>query len=1168
MACSEAKMSELRQTTVRGLRGRGVFPLSLLVLLVLAFFGVAAWAAVGGRISGRITDPTGAVIPDVEITVTNTATGIAQHQQSDSMGLYSFVDLSVGRYDLKVHKEGFRDYMESGITLDVNASISANVALVLGQTAQVVTVNAGSVQIDTSGTQLGEVITGQKMTAVPLDGRSYIDLLALQPGVAPSSSGQFSGLGVLSVNGGRESSNAFMINGAIVEEGNQNSAAIVPNLDSIAEFRILTNTFDAEYGEYSGSQVNVITKSGTNSFHGDAFEFLRNTALDAKNFYSTDRGKYIQNQFGGTLGGPILRKKLFFFVDYQGTRQVIGQVTGLIPVPSAADRSGNLSDVSSQLTGTVAGTYWAGLLSQELGYPVTAGEPYYTPGCISSQVCVLPNAVIPSAAINPISTNLSQYIPLGNIGNNFASSSVNNVSNDNMGAVHLDWTVGSNAIAGYYYQDGSSATEPYGGSANLPGFGVSTVSSSKLLDVSDTTTISPTKLNEFRLEYFYFNPQSLPTGGVGVSLASQGFPTDGTGIVPQNIPFEGVVPINFNSYSFGVNNYFAPDWAHHTYEVLDNFSIVKGAHNIKFGGMANQAQINLHLTAVNNGAFGFDGSETGYDFADFLLGAPSNFQQGFQAPMHAVAKYFGLYAEDNWLVKPELTLNYGLREDIPYPWAEKYGRIETIVPGLQSVVFPGAPTGWVFPGDPGIPDTMAPTRYMNLAPRVGLAYSPTASSGILSQLLGGPGKTSIRAAFGMFYTSFENIGGQNEAGDAPYGGYWSSPEPPLFATPFVNRQTGFNNGQRFPVDIPTPPTAKNPNTTLDWSQFLPISGSPGFWYKNKVPYVEQYNLSVQRQLDPYSLVMVAYVGSVGHHLLSNLPANPGNQALCLSVSQVSQVAPGSATCGPNGENGVFTKADGTVINSTREPLGPDFGSDNYQITIGNSNYNSLQLSWEYKKGPAEFLAAYTWSKSIDNSSGYNDLINPYNNGLSRGLSAYNVPQNFVVSYYYELPFAKFIGPHRLTSGWTLSGITRFASGQPVTIIETDDFSLLGTGGNDLPNYTVGNLDRGANPRACVKNAACKPYFNTSLFTHEILGEVGNSMPRFFSGPGFNNFDMALLKNTHLTGDAILEMRLEAFNLFNHAQFLNPSGNINNGSFGFVTSAQNPRILQVAAKFIF
>ncbi len=426
----------------------------------------------------------------------------------------------------------------------------------------------------------------------------------------------------------------------------------------------------------------------------------------------------------------------------------------------------------------------------------------------------------------------------------------------------------------------------------------------------------------------------------------------------------------------------------------------------------------------------------------------------------------------------------------------------------------------------------------------------------------------------MFYTSFENIADQNEIGDAPYGFFWASPAPPLFGTPFIDRATGFNEGQRFPVDIPPPPSASHPNNSVNWAQFLPISSSPAFWYKNRVPYSEDYNLSIQRQLGPNSLLMLAYVGTQGHALLSNLEANPGDPALCLSVSQTAQVAPGSPTCAPFGENGVYTRLDGTVINSTRGPLGPKFGSDGYYITIGNSNYNSLQLTWKYRTGPLEFLAGYTWSKSIDDSSAWTDMINPVNHRLSRALSAFDVPQNFVVSYRYTLPFAEYFGEHRLTNGWVLSGITRFASGAPVTMSEQDDNSLLGTlsSGNgvgvDVPNYTGGKLQVGADPRDCVKNPSCKPYFDTTQFSFETVGILGNSNHRFFHGPGINNFDMALLKDTRIAEAKSIELRFELFNVFNHAQFLTPTGTINSSAFGIVTGAGDPRIAQVAAKFIF
>jgi len=389
----------------------------------------------------------------------------------------------------------------------------------------------------------------------------------------------------------------------------------------------------------------------------------------------------------------------------------------------------------------------------------------------------------------------------------------------------------------------------------------------------------------------------------------------------QNKQYEGVPGIGFNNFSIGVPAYFQAQY-NNTYQILDNVSKVISTHTMKFGGNVHYNQVTEHDFGANNGTFGFNGTETGSDWADFLIGAPNTFQQGVQAPLHTRSYYLGLYAQDSWRIKPTVTLNYGLRYEITTPWWETLNQLETIVPGLQSQAFPGAPKGWVFPTDPGIARTLAPVRYNNFAPRIGLAWAPAASSGVAGKLLGGPGKTSIRASFGMFYTAFEDATGFNEVGDAPYGYFWSSPTPPMFTTPYVDRQTGNVEGQRFPVTFPPRDvSASNPDNTVDWTQFTPISSSPGFYYKNRVPYAEHYSFSIQRQFGSDTVASISYVGTQGHALLSDLESNVGDPALCLSVSQPSQVTPDSGTCGPFGQNGVYTRADGTVINGTRYPLG-------------------------------------------------------------------------------------------------------------------------------------------------------------------------------------------------------------------------------------------------------
>jgi hypothetical protein len=1160
--------------------GRGA-PYRHLLACTAILFGICAAAlfgAVTGRVSGTVKDPSGAVVVGATVTTVNTETGVKASTTTDAQGFYAFPALAAGHYTLEVTQHGFKEFRETGLVLDVNTALTVDVNLQIGTPTEQVSVNSAAVQVETTSTQMGEVINSTKMTTVPLNGRSYTDLLALQPGVTPVTSGQYSALNVsgdlnpgsLSVSGQRESANGFMVNGGNVVEGTYMGTAIIPNLDSIAEFRILTNNFDAEYGNYAGGQINAITKSGTNELHGDIFEFLRNTDLDARNFFSPDRSKFIQNQFGGTIGGRIVRDKLFYFGDYQGTRQVLGQSTGNISVPSAADRQGNLADMADSLTGTVAGGYWANQLASKLGYAVTPGEPYYTPGCTSGATCVFPNAVIPASVITPASLNLLKYIPLPNSGPNYSTSAFNQNLRDDKGSIRVDYNSRFGMIAGYYFLDDFLLNNPYG-SSSLPGFNTITPGRAQMANIADTKTFGGTMVNEFRVHFMRMATfQNEPSGGKGVTLSSLGFVTGANtlGIVPLDTASEGVPQISFNNYSIGVPAYFAAQY-NNTYQLIDNFSKVVGTHTLKFGGSYHYDQITEHDFGANNGTFSFNGGETGSDFADFLIGAPNSYQQGVQAPLHTRTYYIGLYAQDSWRATSNLTLNYGLRWEVTSPWYEAQGQLETIVPGLQSRVFPGAPTGWVFPGDPGIPKTLAPVRHNNFAPRIGLAYSPGWKDGFLSKLSGGPGKTSIRASYGMFYTAFENATGFNEVGDAPFGYFWSSPTQPLFTTPFVDRATGDPEGQRFPITFPPPNvSASNPDTSVNWNNYLPISSSPGFYYRNRVPYAEDYSFSIQRQIGSNTVLSAAYVGTQGHALLSDLEANVGDPALCLSVSQPSQVAPESGTCGPFGENGVYTRANGQVINGTRYPLGNAFGSNGYFITIGNSNYNSLQVTLRHSAGPLELLAGYTWSKSIDQSSGWGDLINPLNYRLSRSLSSFDVPQNFVISYHYELPFGHFFGSHRLTNGWVITGITRFATGLPVFITESDDNSLLGTNytgptgnGVDTPNFTPGNLQFN-NPRSGL------PYFNTSLFTPEAIGQLGTASKRFFHGPGINNWDIALLKDTHITENKLLQFRLEFFNISNHAQFLNPPGDILNGLFGFVTQARDPRIGQVALKLVF
>ena len=1155
------------------------------------------WAGTGGSVSGTVKDASNAVVTNAAVTATNVETGVLLQITTNGQGFYSFPNLAIGRYNIAIQKTGFNPYQRTGIGVDANSALVVDAVLEVGARSQAITVNETAAHVDTSDTQIGEVISATKMTTVPLDGRSYTDLLALQPGVVPATSltsntqqdvgvsalSPSGGLnpGTISINGQREFSNAFIVNGSDAEEDVNSGAAIIPNLDSIAEFRILTSNSDAEYGGHSGGQINVVTKSGTNQFHGDVFEFLRNTNLDARNYFSPTRGTFDQNQFGGTFGGPIRKSKIFFFADYQGTRSTQGVDTGQIPVPSLLDRSGQLSDLASSLTGTVTGQNWANLLSQKLGYAVSPGEPYYTAGCASSSQCVLPNAAIPTSAWSAPAKNLLQYIPPPNVGaTNFATSDFNQTLRDDKGAYRLDYNSRWGLLSAYYFLDDYTLNNPYPvaqSGASVPGFNALYLGRAQLLSLGDTKTLGSTAVNEFHFSYMRdHNDLGKPVGGLGVSLASQGFVTGaGTpGIVPLDPQGEGVENIVFNAYSIGTNANELKQ-VNNTFQWLDNFSKVAGRHTMKFGAEFHYDQINTNPIAQFNGNFLFTGSETGSDFADFLLGIPSQYNQSQLLPFYGRNKYWGLYAQDSWRVRSNLTLNYGLRWDRIEPWYEKNNGISTLEPGKSSIVFPGAPAGILFPGDPGVPRTLAPPGNLDFAPRVGLAYSPEAKDGtLLGKILGGPGKTSIRAGFGMYYTAIEALTVGILAANPPFGTTYSSPAPPLFATPFITASTGQDQGQPFPFNLVTQKaSSSNPDPNVNWSQYEPISGIPAYASTNRIPYVEQYSLSIERQLRANTVFSASYVGAQAHRLLVMVEANPGDPALCLSLSQPNQVAPGSPTCGPFGESNVFTTASGQIINGTRGPLGPNFGSDTDQATIGKSNYNALEVSLRHTSGRLELSAGYTYSKSMDQSSNLGEEVNPINPALSYALSSFDITHNFVVSYNYRIPFETlFHASNRWTEGWEISGITHFSSGLPVTLINYGDNSLLGAEPNginnygvDEPDYTGGPLDLNHNPR----NG--RPYFDPSQFSENALGTPGTAKRRFFYGPGMDNYDMALLKNVRLTESKSLQFRLEGFNVFNHAQFFGPQsvdGNINSSSFGQVVSANPPRLVQLGAKFFF
>jgi hypothetical protein len=1165
--------------------------------LPFLFVSALTFGATTGSISGTVTDPVGAVLPGATVSVTNQAQGIQNKTTTDQKGTYSFPILPVGKYDLKVEAPSFKTQTKSGLTVDIDSAIKLDLVLEIAERLESITVTADDVQVEAVSTQMGEVVTGKSMTSVALNGRSFTDLLALQPGIAPmptqepesivmagasiaiAPSGTLNA-GNQSISGQREDANGYLVNGGDVKELMNGGTSVVPNLDSIAEFRILTNNFDAEYGNYSGGIINVVTKSGANTVHGSAFEFLRNTSLDSRSFFSPERSFYRQNQFGGTIGGPIKTNKAFFFGDYQGTRQAQGVDTGLIPVPTLANRTGNLFDQRDQLTGEVSGPYLAGLLTQKLGYGVTTNEPYYTPGCISSSQCVFPGGIVPQRAWSEPTKHLMQYIPLPNVGpGTFSTAAVGKTLRDGKGSGRVDANSDRYGLfSAYYYFDDYNLNNPYPtgqGGANVPGFGALNLGRSQLINLGHTKTLSANTVNEFRISYMRnANNVGQPSGGVGPTLASQGFVTgpNTPGIVVLAPKIEGIENLTFNSFTVGtpVTNLTQ---ANNTYALSDNFSWVRGNHTVKAGARFSYEQVNVNPNPTFNGAFNFHGTETGSDFADFLIGVATNYNQADSQTYYGRHKYAGAFIQDSWKVTPHLTLNYGVRYELMQYWSEKYNQIPTFILGQQSKVFTTAPTGLVYPTDPNVPNTLVP-QGNRFAPRLGMAYSPGKVDGLLGKILGPAGKTSIRGGFGMFYSVIQGNTIAIDEPQPPYGLSYTSGAPPLFATPFISAADGETHVQPFPLTFPAlNATVKNPNSSIDFSPFLPQAGMTTPYFQNTYPYSENYFFSIERELAMNTVLSVSYVGSQAHHLLLVGSSNPGNPALCLALSKPSAVAPNTPTCGPYSEDATYITADGRTIEGTRGPFGPNFSNNAFQKSTGNSNYNSLQVNLRRSSGRADLMFSYTYSKSIDQASSISDVVDPYNNSRMRSLSNWDLKHNFVATYTYQLPFELISKRGRLlTQGWAISGITRVSTGFPVTISADGDNSLQGSVPNgvnnhslDLPDRLLGPLNLNGDPRNGL------PYFDTSRFTLNALGTPGSASRRSFYGPGALNFDMALLRNFKVTETTSLQFRFETFNTFNHTQFFGPSvvnGDFSSDLFGHVVKTAPPRRSQLALKFTF
>jgi hypothetical protein len=1115
-----------------------------------------------GTIRGTVSDPSGAVVPGANVTVLNTNTGVSRQTPTLNDGTYQFPALLPGVYNVTVNKIGFKRFFSSEVPMQVGKTYVVNAVLAIGSTATSVSVHAVTNQIDTTSMQLGATVTGREILDLPLIGRDWINLQQLQPGVA-SGSDRF-GMGAngtnFSTDGQQTQQNQFLVNGLNTTEAELNDLEIVPSLDAIGEFTLVDSTANPQYARNSGAQVNAIIKSGTNSFHGDAFDFYRETSLDARNFFQSTVAPYHQNQFGATLGGPIVKNHTFFFFSYEGDRATSPEAFAVPTVFSQSERTGVWPALATSKGAS------AFPLVGDNGATYPAGTPYST---------IFSGGTIPSADLNPLAVKLmNQYVPLPNApGNTYTFNPINTQLEDQY-ITRIDENLRSkDTLWGYWLWDRSPQTEsvPFEG-ATLPGFAETDGSHGQEYELEWNHVFSPTALNDANFGYYRHNFQAtFPTNPLDPT--TYGF----TGIFPEAPSISSLPVIALNGlFTLGFTIDGPQPRIVNTYNPSDSFTFIRGRHTVKLGFVMEDDQDFNPFYSRMSGDFNYNGVgtfTTGLPGADFLLGVPDNYVQESGAINNGRAREYYSYAQDQLKLKANLTLTLGLVWDVETPYHNLYADHEAVAafrPGVQSRVFPTAPVGVLYPGDPGINDAGGPTTdYKNVGPRVGFAWANASA------------RLSVHGGFGFYYNRTEeelatdNLDvpptGQVSSGVADIGG------SPAFATPFSGwcavtaaAPVPCSEANKFPF---TPPA---PGAKVNFAQFEPMSLnllSPNFG----TPFSENYNLAVDYQISSSTSVRVAYVGDVAHHLegayeinpAGRAPGiNPGALALGCTPSDLSSCDPGSFRYNP-----------------------ATFASLAQQETDFNSDYNSLQISVNrnFSHG-LYFLASYTWSHYLDQTSNLENSaynapgIDPFNLEDMWANSANDAPQRLVISYDYALPIYHFV-PHvrQLTDGWHISGITTFQSGFPVAVYDslvpslTCNVTFTFYQCPDRANLTSTPIAIG-NPRTYAIGGQPNYWFNPSAFAIPASGTggLGNASRNPLFGPGINNWDLTLYKDIHVSESKYFQLRFEAYNVFNHSQFTGTStGNgggvvsdINNPEFGRIISANAPREIQLAGKFYF
>lgn len=1097
----------------------------------------AAWSAAAfaqavstAQIQGTVQDATGLAVPGADIKATQTETGVARTTTTGADGGYVLPNLAIGPYRLEVSKAGFSTYVQTGIILQVASNPTVDVPLKVGAVSEQVSVEANGAMVETQATGVGNVMENQRILDLPLNGRNPADLIqlagaAVQPGglfnaSSRSFQGQSGGEGY-AVAGGQTSSVAYLLDGALHNNPFDGLNLPLPFPDALQEFKLETSALTAQNGIHGGATVNAVTKSGANQLHGDLFEFIRNDVLNATNpFAAVVNGHRLtdglkRNQFGGTVGGPIMKNKLFFFGGYQETMSRQKPAANLSHIPTAQMLSGDWTTIASAPCNA--------------GRPITLGAPFsgnkISPTLFDQAalniVKTLPQTSDPCGAfsfIQPIHDN--EYQLVGKV--DFQKSAKNSLF-----ARYIRTAL--TRLPAYVIEKDPLATTS-GGRDNL----------AQSFTIGDTYLINTSTVNSFRAA------------------------VNRTGIHRENAPYYGASDIGVDVYSsvpkflilaitggfsMGSGIEIESRYATTTYELGDDVSVVKGSHQLSFGGYGSFFVSNSYANVRSSPNFSFTGIATGLGLGDFMTGKLTLLDQATPNTVFVRQWFMGLYAQDTWKVSRHLTLNLGLRWEPWFPTIFANGAIynfsfDRYNQGVVSKTYPNAPPGLYFPGDPGFPGLTGQNRkYKDFEPRVGLAWDPT-----------GSGKTSIRASYGLFFDFAPSQVWFNTTVAPPFGDEIKLNSP---AGGFDTPWQGFQGGNPYPITSHTLFTPHAP--------YITVAG-----YNMPTTEMHSWNFSVQRQLSTNWVVSASYVGNETEHLWTSTQANPpqfisGN----CPAGVYGLTAPGACSQAANyDQRRVLSLADSTK--------GQLLGYLDVYDPGGTQSYNGLILSVQHRFSKGLTMNAnYTWSHCIGD---YYVATQPQNPG-----TGYQVPDNrrfdrgncFVdrrgnlnISGAYEIPSFTNRAARILATGWRISPVFRYLTGAPLTITTGVDRALNDNTTTQRPNQILPD----------VSGSSFLGYLNAKAFAQPSLGSLGNMGTYNVFGPGLFEVDTALSRVFRIQERKTLEIRGEAYNLPNFFQRGNPGTLFSVPTFGQITSVYNPsyalsggggpRVLQFAAKFVF